>query len=86
MPDTNPADRQITVQIDEHSVSFPTPRVSGRTLRAAIQGTDVRFRETYDLYLESPGLTADRLVLDGDVFDLTEGMHFFSAPRAVLAG
>lgn len=39
-----------------------------------------------DLYLEEPGLAADVLLQDQAALEVRDSMHFFSAPRMIMAG
>ncbi len=73
----------ISIRMDGRELAVSQRRISGAELRAlgGLPGSDEK-----DLYLESPGISEDRLVSDNDVIDLHAGMTFFSLPRHILAG
>ena len=76
-------DQGVTIFIDHKQYKTTATVLSAEALRALAVppiGAD------RDLFLTEPGPADDRLIADGEMVELKNGMHFYTAPRSINPG
>ncbi|MEJ7786643.1 MAG: multiubiquitin domain-containing protein [Solirubrobacteraceae bacterium] len=74
---------EATIHIDKGKFKVTQERMTGAELRA-LPAPPIAV--TFDVYLEVSGPGADHKVDDGEPIEIKDGMHFFTAPRAITPG
>lgn len=82
MAATGKPEKEIVIHIDKKQYKVSESELTGSAIR---QLPDPDISQEYELELEVPG-GDDRPIADGEVVQLKNGMHFFSAPRNITAG
>jgi hypothetical protein len=82
MPD-KPKPEKFTIHIDKQVVHVSSATLTGAEIRAL---HDPPIAEDRDLYLEGHGGGDDTPIGDTQPVSMTNGMHFFSAPRSITPG
>ena len=83
MTESRPPTQQVTIRVNGREFS-----VAGGMMTAAQLFTlvGVERNDLVDLFVEAPGLAEDPMLTYRDDIEVTDGMSFFTVPRAIMAG
>jgi Multiubiquitin len=80
---SNQTDKKLAIKIDRENFKVEGPTITGAQLR---QLPNPSVGSDRDLFLTVPGPNPDRPIGDGEVVELKNGMHFFTAPANITPG